>query len=114
MSGSRDLRGNGVSLAYGCEAVSDSFHVTVVPPLFHESTNVPSRRLSSVRKVWNQMVSASNDPFVDAPRNGPVAVGAMCDDMRPPNPGARRFSMAKMTSLLRSFTVPPMKSKSDL
>src|SRR5689334_23773576 len=114
MSGSRNLRGNGVSLAYGCEAVSDSFHVTVVPPLFHENTNVPSRRLSSVRKVWNQMLSASNDPFVDAPRNGAVFVGAMCDEMRPPSPGARMHSTSKITSVLRSFTVPPKKSNSVL
>src|SRR5689334_12330447 len=111
---SRNFRGNGVSLAYGCEAVLVSSHVTTVPPLFHEKMNVPSRRLSSGRKVWNQMLSASNDPFVDAPRNGAVLVGAMCDEMRPPNPGARMHSMSKMTSLLRSFTVPPKKSNSVL
>src|SRR5690348_11175727 len=111
---SRNLRGNGVSLAYGCDAVLVSSHVTVVPPLFHENTNVPSRRLSSARKVWNQMLSASNEPLVDAPRNGAVALAAMCDEMRPPNPGARTFSMAKITSLFRSFTVPPMKSNNDL
>ncbi len=75
---------------------------------------MPSRRLSSARNEWNQMLSASNDPFVDAPRNGAVAFGATCDEMRPPRPLARMHWMSKITSLFRSCTVPPMKSNSDL
>src|SRR5215831_8294882 len=107
MAGSRNFRGNGVSLAYGCDAVLVSSHVTVVPALFHESTNVPPRRLSSGRNVWNQMLSASNDPLVVAPRYGAVAFAATCELMRPPSPGARRHSTSKMTSEFRSLTVPP-------